>query len=557
MTARVLSEKCASNTTEAEALVERHQQHRREMDAHAPLFQAFKQLGQELMQRTHRASQEVSEKLESLDRAHERLEMTWAFCKTQLDQRLDSLASTDRFNSIFASLLKAMEDAESLKSNVNQTKADTDVRHLLGTGHPKESNISSSKPLSDEKTSASVRHLLSAAHLPSTQNDSRDVRHVLGAPKSTDDDGLEIRLMLGSLVSNVPYVLDSPKSVDNDGPGIRIKLGSEISSVNDYPKSEEIWYPSQKEEINPRSVQGHETTFIMKCVKHKEVQNVHQFLQEADEVETLQVSKDESYNDPIILQAEQQSCLTVLAVNTDCPQHVISNSQFLVDNEQCRDTDDAVTVRIDPLVEQRVYLTTDINERKDNSQEDNQQVVYDIKINDIEIQQGEADTNLTAKYGHDLSSVLNKQKNHQCSDVKVKAHDDPVKDLNDQVDQFGKENHSSSGPYDKMLKQRTQPQVCFDKANAQQEFFVSIEEDEAGIDEGRLLVDSDDDGGDLSSVQGRCKIHEHLEVELGSHKRSIQSLEDIDEKILSVSHAGTAEIDALLQKLLEDSEELK
>ena len=264
-----------------------------------------------------------------------------------------------------------------------------------------------------------------------------------------------------------------------------------------------------------------------------------------------------SYNDPIILQAEQQSCVTVLAVNTDCPQQVISNSQFLVDNEQCRDTDDAVTVRIDPLVEQRVYLTTDINERKDNSQEDNQHVVYNIKINDIEIQQGEADTNLTAKYGHDLSSVLNKQKNHQCSDVKVKAHDDPVKDLNDQVDQFGKENHSSSGPYDKMLKLRPQPQVCFDKANAQQEFFVSIEEDEAGIDEGRLHVDSDDDGGDLSSVQGRCKTHEHLEVELGSHRRSIQSPEDIGEKILSASHAGTAEIDALLQKLLENSEELK
>ena len=121
MTARVSSEKRASNTIEAEALVERHQQHRREIDAHAPMLQAFKQLGQELMQRKHRASQEVSEKLESLDGAHEKLEKIWAFRKTQLDQRLDSQASTDRFNSIFASLLKAMKDAESLKSNVNQT----------------------------------------------------------------------------------------------------------------------------------------------------------------------------------------------------------------------------------------------------------------------------------------------------------------------------------------------------------------------------------------------------------------------------------------------------
>ena len=552
MTARVSSEKCASNTIEAEALVERHQQYRREIDAHAPMLQAFKQLGQELMQRKHRASQEVSEKLESL----EKLEKIWAFRKTQLDQRLDSLASTDRFNSIFASLFKALEDAESLKSNVNQTKADTDVRHLLGTGHPKESNISSSKPLSDGETRASVRHLLSAAHLPSTQNDSGDVRRVLGAPKSTNDDGLGIRLMLGSEISNVQRVLGSPESIDNDGPGIRIKLGSEISSANDYPKSEEKWYPSQKEEIYPTSVQGHETAFIKKCVKHKEEQNVHQFLQEADEVETLQVSKDESYNDPIIPQSEQQSCVAVLVVNTDCPQQVIPNSQFLIDNEQCLDTDDVVTVCINPLVEQRVYLTTDINERKDNSQEDSQQAGYNIKINDIEIQQGEADTNLTAKYGHVLPSVLSKQKNHQCSDVKVKAHDDSV-DLNDQVDQFCEEKHSSSDPYDKMFRLGTPPQGCFDKANVQQEFFGSIEEDEAGIDEGRLLVDSDDDGGDLSSVQDRCKTHKRLEVELGSHKRSIQSLKEVGEKILSASHTGTEEIDALLRKLLENSEELK
>ena len=552
MTARVSSEKHASNTIEAEALVERHQQHRREIDAHAPMLQAFKQLGQELMQRKHRASQEVSEKLESL----EKLEKIWAFRKTQLDQRLDSLASTDRFNSIFASLFKALEDAESLKSNVNQTKADTDVRHLLGTGHPKESNISSSKPLSDEETSASVRHLLSAAHLPSTQNDSSDVQRMLGAPKSTNDDGLGIRLILGSEISNVQRVLGSPESIDNDGPGIRIKLGSEISSANDYPKSEEKWYPSQKEEIYPTSVQGHETAFIKKCVKHKEVQNVHQFLQEADEVETLQVSKDESYNDPIIPQAEQQPCVAELAVNTDCPQQVISNSQFLIDNEQCRDTDDAVTVCIDPLVEQRLYLTTDISERKDNSQEDRQQAVYNIKINDKEIQQGEADTNLTAKYGDVLPSVLNKQENHQISVVKVKAHDDSV-DLNDQVDQFCEEKHSSSDPYDKMFRLGTQPQVCFDKANAQQEFFRATADAEDWIDGKRLLVDSDDGNGEVSSMQNCYKRYKHLDVELRSYKTSIQSPKDIGVKIMSVSRIGTEEIDAPLQKLLGSSEELK
>ena len=98
--------------------------------------------------------------------------------------------------------------------------------------------------------------------------------------------------------------------------------------------------------------------------------------------------------------------------------------------------------------------------------------------------------------------------------------------------------------------------VCFDKANAQQEFFMATADAEDWIDGKRLLVDSDNGNGEVSSMQNCYKRHKHLDVELRSYKTSIQSPKDIGEKILSASHAGTAEIDAL-QKLLENSEELK
>lgn len=50
------------------------QEHRTEIDARAGTFQAFEQLGQQLLQNQHYASEDVQQKLEELARAREELE---------------------------------------------------------------------------------------------------------------------------------------------------------------------------------------------------------------------------------------------------------------------------------------------------------------------------------------------------------------------------------------------------------------------------------------------------------------------------------------------------
>uniref|UniRef100_A0A3B3ZH60 Spectrin alpha, non-erythrocytic 1 n=1 Tax=Periophthalmus magnuspinnatus TaxID=409849 RepID=A0A3B3ZH60_9GOBI len=79
----------AKDVTGAEALLERHQEHRTEIDARAGTFQAFEQFGQQLLTRGHYASPEIQQKLEALDRERADLEKAWVQRRMMLDQCLE------------------------------------------------------------------------------------------------------------------------------------------------------------------------------------------------------------------------------------------------------------------------------------------------------------------------------------------------------------------------------------------------------------------------------------------------------------------------------------
>ena len=85
----IASDELSTDVTGAEALLERHQEHRTEIDARAGTFQAFELFGQQLLQANHYASMEVQDKLESMNEAREDLEKAWIARRMQLDQCLE------------------------------------------------------------------------------------------------------------------------------------------------------------------------------------------------------------------------------------------------------------------------------------------------------------------------------------------------------------------------------------------------------------------------------------------------------------------------------------
>uniref|UniRef100_A0A8C0ZZE7 SH3 domain-containing protein n=1 Tax=Castor canadensis TaxID=51338 RepID=A0A8C0ZZE7_CASCN len=85
----VSSDELAKDVTGAEALLERHQEHRTEIDARAGTFQAFEQFGQQLLAHGHYASPEIKEKLDVLDQERTDLEKAWVQRRMMLDQCLE------------------------------------------------------------------------------------------------------------------------------------------------------------------------------------------------------------------------------------------------------------------------------------------------------------------------------------------------------------------------------------------------------------------------------------------------------------------------------------
>jgi spectrin alpha len=87
--ALVSSDELAKDVGSAEALLERHQEHRTEIDAHGPSFQAFESFGLQLLAHGHYMQPEIQEKLDSIKADREALERAWQSRKQRLDQCLE------------------------------------------------------------------------------------------------------------------------------------------------------------------------------------------------------------------------------------------------------------------------------------------------------------------------------------------------------------------------------------------------------------------------------------------------------------------------------------
>ncbi|XP_045402991.1 spectrin alpha chain, erythrocytic 1 [Lemur catta] len=87
--AMVSSKELAEDLTGTEILLDRHQEHRADMEAEAPTFQALEDFGAELIDGGHRASPEIEKKLQDVRLERDDLEKAWEQRKKILDQCLE------------------------------------------------------------------------------------------------------------------------------------------------------------------------------------------------------------------------------------------------------------------------------------------------------------------------------------------------------------------------------------------------------------------------------------------------------------------------------------
>lgn len=93
--ALVTSDELAKDVASAEALLDRHQEHRAEIDARDSTFVAFEEFGKELLEKEHYASPDIQDKLDHLAQNRQELEKyIVALALTQLGNNVSATTAS-------------------------------------------------------------------------------------------------------------------------------------------------------------------------------------------------------------------------------------------------------------------------------------------------------------------------------------------------------------------------------------------------------------------------------------------------------------------------------
>ncbi len=363
----IASDELATDVTGAEALLERHQEHRTEIDARAGTFQAFELFGKQLLQANHYASDEVQNKLESMSDAREDLEKAWIARRMQLDQCLE-----------LQLFYRDCEQAENWMTSREAFLAADDTDGGEG----------------GENVEAMIK-------------------------KHEDFD---------KAISNQEEKIESLST-----------YADQLVASDHYGKDD---IDSKKKEVLSRWEELKEA-LIQKRSKLGESQTLQQFSRDADEIENwmlekMQLAEEENYKDPANIQSKHQKHQAFeaeLRANADRIQSVLAMGQNLIERQKCAGSEQAVQNRLRSISEQWEILTQKTSEKSMKLKEANRQRTFIAAVKDLDFWLGEVESLLnTDDSGKDLASVQNLTKKHQLVEADIMAHEERIKDMNEQAD---------------------------------------------------------------------------------------------------------------------------
>ncbi|XP_063373302.1 spectrin alpha chain [Cydia amplana] len=511
MMALVSSDELANDVTGAEALLERHQthrleidarygimpqEHRTEMDARAGTFQALELFGQQLLQGGHYASVDIQEKLNNMGDARQDLEKAWVARRMKLDQNLE-----------LQLFYRDCEQAEGWMGAREAFLAPADQMDQADSAQP------------DNVEQLIKKH--------------EDFDKAINAH---EEKIAQLQTLADQLIASDHYAADP--------------IDKKRRQVLDR------WRHLKEALIEKRSRLGDEQT-------------LQQFSRDADEMENwiaekLQLATEESYKDPANIQSKHQKHQAFeaeLAANAERIQSVLAMGDNLVQRGQCSGSEDAVQARLASIADQWMFLTQKTTEKSLKLKEANKQRTYIAAVKDLDFWLGEVESLLTSEdSGKDLASVQNLMKKHQLVEADIQAHEDRINDMNAQADalvssgQFdsagiGSRRSAINERFERVRNLAAHRRARLHEANTLHQFFRDIADEESWIKEKKLLVASDDYGRDLTGVQNLLKKHKRLEAELASHEPAIQAVQEAGEKLMDVSNLGVPEIEQRLKAL--------
>ncbi|CAF90368.1 unnamed protein product [Tetraodon nigroviridis] len=507
----VSSEELAKDVTGAEALLERHQEHRTEIDARAGTFQAFEQFGQQLLVRGHYASPEIQQKLEALEQERTHLEKAWVQRRMMLDQCLELqlfsrdceqaenwmaareafLASDDKGDSLDSveALIKKHEDFDKA-INVQEEKIaalQSFADQLIGADHYAKAEIHSRcREVLDRASIRSIRRSRQSCTL--TQTHPRGHRHgnaliQRGACAGSED---AVKTRLAALDEQWQFLVN--KSAEKSQ---KLKEANKQQNFNTGIKDFDFWL-SEVEALLASEDYGKDLASVNNLLKK------HQLL-EAD------ISAHEDRLKDLNSQADS----------------LMASDAF--DTSQVKDKRSGVNARFAKIKSMAATRRARLNESHRLHQ-------FFRDLDDEESWIKEKKLLVSSEdYGRDLTGVQNLRKKHKRLEAELGAHEPAIQSVLDTGKKLSDDNTIGQEEIQQRLAQFVDHwKELKDLSGARgqrleesleyQQFVANVEEEEAWINEKLNLVASEDYGDTLAAVQGLLKKHEAFETDFTVHR---------------------------------------
>uniref|UniRef100_A0A671QJJ5 Spectrin alpha chain, non-erythrocytic 1-like n=1 Tax=Sinocyclocheilus anshuiensis TaxID=1608454 RepID=A0A671QJJ5_9TELE len=500
----VSSDELAKDVTGAEALLERHQEHRTEIDARVGTFQAFEQFGQQLLARGHYASPEIQQKLEALERERADLEKAWVQRRMMLDQCLElqlfnrDCEQAENWMAAREAFLASDDKGDSLDSVEALIKKHEDFDKAINV---QEEKIAALQSFADQ--------LISADHYAKPEIFNRR-NEVLDRWRRLKAQMIEKRSKLGESQTLQQFSRD----VDE----IEAWISEKLQTATDE---------SYKDPTN------------IQVMSHFSKHQKHQ-----------------------AFEAELHANADRIRGVIDTGNALIQRGACAGSEDAVKARLNALDEQWQFLVNKSAEKSQKLKEANKQQNFNTGIKDFDFWLSEVEALLASED------YGKDLASVNNLLKKHQLLEADISAHEDRLKDLNGQADSLMSSNafdtsqvkdkrDAVNGRFGKIKSMAAGRRAKLNESHRLHQFFRDLDDEESWIKEKKLLVSSEDYGRDLTGVQNLRKKHKRLEAELGAHEPAIQSVLETGKKLSDDNTIGQEEIHQRLAQFVEHWRELK
>lgn len=487
----IQSNELATDVTGAEALLERHQEHRTEIDARAGTFQAFELFGHQLLQADHYASGTVQEKLDSSSASREDLEKAWIARRMQLDQCLE--------------LQLFYRDCEQAENWMSSREAFVASDEVDGEGDNVEAMIKKHEDFDKaignqeekiESLSTYADQLIGSDHYSCIEIKSKK-QEVLTRWQELKEALIEKRSKLGESQTLQQFSRDADE-IEN---WMLEKL--QLAEEESYKDPANIQSKHQKHQAFEAELAANADRIQMVLTMG---QNLIEKKKCAGSEEAVQIRLESI--------AEQWEVLTCKTSEKSMKLKEANRQRTFI----------AAVKDLDFWLGEVVSLLHTDDMGKDLASVQNMTKKHQLVEDDI------------TAHEERISEM-----NHQADSLVESGQFDS--------ESIEEKRTSITQRFEKIRTMSSSRKAMLTEANTLHQFFRDIADEESWIKEKRLLVTSEDYGRDLIAVQNLKKKHKRLEFELSCHESTLQSVQEAGQSLIDSAQFGGDETKDRLRQL--------